>query len=580
MQPWVDRYPERLAHELAEYERYGLAFQPDQRELVRNRRLIMHGQIDHGGQCIELTVAYPDSYPYTRAEVYAPGLQLGRHQNPYDSNLCLLDRSTREWDTTNTGAWLIIKRLPLLLELLQQGGRALREREAPQGEPITSYLATTTGAMLLVTEPGLQVPERIVTGTMRLGLGMAQPAPLALRAAVLSLNGQPEADGEPWRSEAVDSILAERFSAATLTVPWVRLQELPPTRESAALIAAAARVSEAAGQPRWFPAQGDTQIAPLGLLVPEEVGHGVIEHSWVLAVRVRPSGRLRQPPHSYLLRGERLTHSDLAARTPATVGIQENVVALAGTGAIGAPLALELARAQTGQLRLLDHDGVEVGNTVRWPYGLSAVGHPKANFLAQQIQLEYPLTHAIAYLQKLGAAPPQSHPRELSEAAVLTAFLDGVDLMIDATGELGISQLLADLAREQEIPLISAWGTEGGWGGAVAVINPQGGCWFCLQLHLAEHTIPAPPAEPTGRVQPRGCAAPTFTATSYDMLEVVAQSMRCVRRVLLEQPAESLVHVCATRTVDGTETPAPQWTTHALNTHSHCPCCHAASRAA
>jgi molybdopterin/thiamine biosynthesis adenylyltransferase len=358
----------------------------------------------------------------------------------------------------------------------------------------------------------------------------------------------------------------------------VRLPELPTTREPAALIAAAAQVSAATGQPRWSPAQGGAQIASLGLLVPEEVGHDLIEHSWVLVVRWRPAGRQRRPPDSYLLRGERFTHTDLGARTPATTGMQGKVVALAGTGAIGAPL--ELARAQTGQLRLLDHDSVEAGNTVRWPYGLSAVGYKKAAFLANQIHLEYPLTRAISYLQQLGAAPPKSTSGQPSEAAILTSFLDSADLVIDATGELGISQLLADLTREQDIPLISAWGTEGGWGGAVAVIYPQGGCWFCLQLHLSERTITAPPAEPTGRVQPRGCAAPTFTATSYDMLEIVAQTMRCARRVLLEQPVGSLVHVCASRTVEGMETPAPQWTTHTLNIHPRCPCCHAAAKAA
>ena len=437
MQPWVDRHPERLAHELAEYERHGLALQPDPRELARNRRLVMHGHLDHRGRSIELTVAYPDSYPYTRPEVYAPSLELDRHQNPYDGNLCLLDRSTREWDTTNTGAWLITERLPLLLELLEQGGLVLHEREAPQGEPVTSYLATSTSAMLLVAEPALHVPEQIATGTMRLGLGMAQPAPLALRVALLSLDGQPADGGEGWKSEPAHEVIADRFSAATITAPWVRLQELPTSREPAALIAAAAQVSAAAAQPRWSPAQGGAQIAPLGLLVPEEVGYGLIEHSWVLAVRARPAGRQRQPPDSYLLRGERLTHTDLAARTPATAGMQDKVVALAGTGAIGAPLALELARAQTGQLRLLDHDSVEVGNTVRWPYGLSAVGYQKAAFLANQIHLEYPLTRVIAYLQQLGAAPPKSTSGQLSEAAILTSFLDGADLVIDATGELG-----------------------------------------------------------------------------------------------------------------------------------------------
>jgi hypothetical protein len=127
---------------------------------------------------------------------------------------------------------------------------------------------------------------------------------------------------------------------------------------------------------------------------------------------------------------------------------------------------------------------------------------------------------------------------------------------------------------DQGTPMLSVWGTEGGWGGGVAVIHPDaGGCWFCLQIAIDRGTIPAAPAEAGRRVQPRGCGAPTFTGSSFDMLEIVAQALRCARRTLLEPPRPSTVHACSMRSPDGEELDAPVWETFALERQPRCPCC-------
>jgi len=573
MRPWTERLPERLAFELAEFERLAPGFTADQDELARHQRLVMHGGIERDGSSIPARVVYPDSFPYMRPEVYAPELALQRHFNPFDGNLCLLDRSTREWDTSDSGAWLIATRLPELLALLAQGGQALRAGEAPQGEPLTSFLTTFTGAALFFAQETIEVPERLVSGTLELGLGMASPVAGALRAAVISVRSSKQAPGGQWRSEPAPERLASRFQATRIAIPWVRLDELPGTRDTDAFIDLAREVSPEAAAPRWLPAQLG-QIAPLALLVPEEVRQGEIEQTWVLAVRVRPPSGVRGAPTAYLLRGERLSIADLHARTPALAGIENRAVSLVGLGALGAPTAMELARTQLGTLKMLDKDVLEVGNIVRWSFGLSSVGAPKAAILAEQIQLQYPFTNATGYTQHIGA--PTSTNSEARESEVLTAFLEDSDLLIDATGEIGVSQLLADLAREQRTPMLCAWGTEGGWGGAVAELRPEqgGGCWFCLQIAIDEESVPAPPAEPGGLVQPRGCGAPTFTGSSFDMLEIVAQTLRCARRMLLEPPRRSSVHLCSMRSRDGRELAAPVWETLTLDPQPRCPYCH------
>jgi hypothetical protein len=338
-------------------------------------------------------------------------------------------------------------------------------------------------------------------------------------------------------------------------------------------MAAARSISAQAATTVWQQA-ADGQIAVLGLLIPEEVRQGEFEQNWLFLVRHRSAAASGSPVKDYLVPGDRLSVHALQERTPALAGTRTRTVALAGLGAIGGGLAMELARAQVGRLRLLDADYVEAGNTVRWPFGLTAVGTAKSVCLANRIQADYPFTEAQAFHHLIGEALPPGGLRAPGDATVLSAFLDGADLVVDATAELGVSQLLADLAAAAHIPLLSVWGTEGGWGGAVAELAPgAGGCWYCLQLRLADGSIPMPPAEPNSYIQPRGCSAPTFSATSFDMLEIVAQTMRAARRNLVGTAATAIVHVCSVRDGHGSELPAPVWTSHPLQVHPDCRCC-------
>lgn len=575
MRPWTQELPERLAFELAEFKRRGLDLHPDERELSRHHRLVLSGHLADEQRGVAITIVYPDTFPYLRPQVYAPELALKRHQNPFTGNLCLLDRSSREWNTTDTGAWLIAERLPLLLGLLARGGQELRDAEAPQGEPLTSFLQTTTGAAIFIPEETLQIPEHVPGGTLQFGLGMSVPQAHAMRAALLKVSAERDnAKGKAWRTLPVPEVITTRFSQAKLSAPWVCLSELPDTRDPNAILEAVRRIDPQAANPRWVPADAG-QVALLGLLVPEEVRQGEIAQGWVFLVRLRPPRGLSGPEQVYLLRGERFSPGSLQERIPSLSGAGAKTVSLAGLGSLGGTLAMELARAQIGKLKLLDMDSVEAGNIVRWPFGLQAVGYAKAAYLAAQIQVDYPFTTPSAFTQLIGDAGPERV--EPSEARELSSFLQGADMVLDAAAELGVSQLLADLASSAGIPMLSVWATEGGWGGGVAEIRPDGyGCWYCLQRHLADGSIPAPPAEPASSVQPRGCGAPTFTAASFDMLQIVAQAMRATRRILLQPPGRSVVHICATRLPDGTETPTPIWSTHALLAHPDCHCARSA----
>jgi hypothetical protein len=72
-------------------------------------------------------------------------------------------------------------------------------------------------------------------------------------------------------------------------------------------------------------------------------------------------------------------------------------------------------------------------------------------------------------------------------------------------------------------------------------------------------------------VQPRGCASPTFTGASFDLMPIVAQAARvAAAAVSPEHELSSTLWVC----VLGSDLlAAPSWSAHPIEVHPQCPYC-------
>jgi molybdopterin/thiamine biosynthesis adenylyltransferase len=359
---------------------------------------------------------------------------------------------------------------------------------------------------------------------------------------------------------------------------WVRLQEAPEELSAEAVLAAADAVEPGFGRPPWQRV-GDGEVGVTGAVFEEEVRQGEYEDTWVFAVRWRRSSGGATRTGAYLLRGERFTAEDLGARIPRLAPLRQATVAQVGLGALGAPLALELARNQLGTLRLLELDLVEAAQIVRWPLGVPVIGRYKLESLARFIAYHYPLTRLERYLHRLGQTAFERHARDENELDLLARLLDGASLTIDASAEVRVQQLLSDFARERGIAQLYLSATEGARGGQVVLIVPgSGGCWHCWKAHAYDGAIPLPPSEPGATVQPRGCSAPTFTGASFDLLPIVAQAARAATSALDGgSEVSSTVWVCA---LDADGLSAPSWSSHPIVVHPQCPYCAAGDRAA
>lgn len=571
MPPWWARFPGRLEAEIAALERAGARVERDAAAFARGIAAL---DVDYplDAERFALRVVFPDSYPYFRPHVIAPALKLARHQHPFERGLCLLGRRSDYWHTTELAADVLARQLPRVLEAGLPGADPVRAAavEERQGEPISDFFPYLENSFVAV-DSAWQLPAEVPRGTfdIRYALGDERTG-FQFRGVVSTVYG-PRGDVlARW-----DGPVPARFGAV-MTGRWVRVREPIVEGDPSAFLARLAALDPATGSLRLTRHDKKTLVGLIGVIFPEEIRYRAEGDGWMF-LRIAKLAQKSKPPLGAFVRAARAGRSDLGERVPAVTSVRDKIVALFGLGAVGAPMALDLARNQTGELRLVDHDFVEPGPTVRWPLGFVAYGQMKPRALKEFMAEHYPRTCVTWARMRVGNC---RHPdaEGVSELSLIGEMLEGADLVADATAEVGVNHLLSDLARERGIPYVCVSATPGAWGGLVARIRPDGACWMCLRKALYEdRTIPLPPADDAGEVQPAGCADPTFIGAGVDLQEVALEGVRSILGTLSGGPdgypdGAWDVAVLALRDADGRRIP-PTWTVHNIPRQADCPCC-------
>ena len=567
LKQWWVQWPGRLEYELAELYATGVQYQRDARALRRGK-IILHLQVPHDGKVLNLEARFPEVYPYTRFELVAPDLDLPHHQNPISKNLCLIGRASRNWNVDDTLARFIQNRLPLVLQAASSDDRSVvADIEEHQAEPFTDYYPYQSGALVLV-DSEWQFDDAIAEG--EIVIGIHGPLQKLLRGAVIEIR-----DNAGNTLAQADDALRGLFTNV-ITGIWLKC-ETPPIGQSGKEIYSSLRTNGYAVQTARWQQATDGRIQVIGVTFPEELGWRQPGHAWIFLVRLQDSPKgFRSREMFYLARAGRAGRTDLESRTPELKPLAKKKIAVVGLGCVGAPSALEFARAGISELRLLDHDYLEPGTVSRWPLGLAAAGLPKTEALKHFIREHYPYTKVEIWTHMVGSASEQKE----SDLSVLNNLLQDIDLLYDATAEVGIQHLLSDLAKEKHIPYVSVFTTPGAWGAWVTRIRPgiTKGCWMCLQHFWEDRAIPLPPEDSKELVQPAGCAAPTFTGAGFDIMEAVLAGVRVsVSTLCLEQTdaypsIDWDVAILSLRDANGRAIPA-RWETFSLERHGSCEVC-------
>ncbi len=198
--------------------------------------------------------------------------------------------------------------------------------------------------------------------------------------------------------------------------------------------------------------------------------------------------------------------------------LRESKVTLVGCGALGGYLALHLARAGVGHIRLVDRDLVEITNL-----------HRQAGYVEADAHEQRPKAEALK--KRLGEVNSevevQSHVLDFN-AHNAQALIEDVDLILDGTDNLPTRFLINDLSLEHQLPWI--------YGGAVGEdAHIQGffpGLGPCLRCLIPE----LPPAgrlatcDSAGVIGPAPAAAASYQAGMA--LRVLAEGMETAAQAL------------------------------------------------
>jgi adenylyltransferase/sulfurtransferase len=157
--------------------------------------------------------------------------------------------------------------------------------------------------------------------------------------------------------------------------------------------------------------------------------------------------------------------------------LKEARVLIAGAGGLGSPIAIYLAVAGIGKLRIIDHDVVTLGNLNRQIlHGDSDIDRRKIDSAKEKLEKMNPNVEVEVVAQTI----------DEGNADRLT---DGFDMIIDAMDNFSARYVLNKAALTKRIPFFHG-AVHGLYGQATTIIPGKTACLRCI---FPEAPPPAPP---------------------------------------------------------------------------------------
>lgn len=158
--------------------------------------------------------------------------------------------------------------------------------------------------------------------------------------------------------------------------------------------------------------------------------------------------------------------------------LKDSTVLVAGVGGLGCAVSTYLAAVGVGELRLVDHDVVELSNLQRQTlYGDSDLGLPKAQVAKRQLDARY--SHC-----KVGAVTGRI------DDVTSISLTGGVDVVADCSDDFSCRYALNRACLARTIPLVSAAAVRGEGQLTTFPSDRVGPCYRCLYPDEREGTGP------------------------------------------------------------------------------------------
>jgi molybdopterin/thiamine biosynthesis adenylyltransferase len=198
-------------------------------------------------------------------------------------------------------------------------------------------------------------------------------------------------------------------------------------------------------------------------------------------------------------------------------------VTVFGAGALGSSVALLLAKAGVGKLRLIDSDSLMPGNVMRHACGLNYVGFYKTAAVKRMIHLHNP----DCIVECFG---------ETWSKTKLCDYITGCDLILDTTGNINFSRYLNKICVEfDQLFFIAAAYRRASVGRIIMHLDNAAPCLECYLGHREawlDGEYPNIPINPDEAFIEDGCGAVTEEAVALDVEAIGNLSARQIVKLL------------------------------------------------
>lgn len=559
---WHETNSERWSRELADLDATGWPYKVTKTRMGVG--LIVHYPLP-SGESLRLRVRFPATYPWLPPDVFDADGQLGtaRHVHARSRELCLMHDG--DWDSNTTVAALLTGQVPRLMQAgqISVGGTVPAGLEVEGPEPVGNVIA---GHAHTVIVNDIDVPTEADSGALltRFSIGPQFRLGTGVVETIFAPGVRLDCDLDE-----------ERLSSFHVRVlgRWLRDPGYVPGETPAATWRRVA--------PRLAPLEATFEDEPartyppesleiIGLLVPDEITHRTAGESWVFLGRIR-GPKTKGQRRTFALDTQYLSRSLLTERTPAASILQHKDVVVVGLGAIGMPIAQDLAQSQVGRLLIIDPDRIDVRTGCRQAAGLMHANSPKAWWSKEVLSSLSPYCSVDAVRGRIEGLWefPDDDP-DAAWARELRQRLHTADVVVDACASPPISRFLSEIRRRAGKPLLVASGTAGGWGGIVTMLTSSTGCWACVEHARVDGELPAPPADATGMFTPIRCSEPTYQGARHQSQTIAMHASAVTIAHLTGEQMEGDYFVATMRDSNGRPIPV-SWTAVPLPRHPACP---------
>jgi molybdopterin/thiamine biosynthesis adenylyltransferase len=476
--------------------------------------LRLTSEVQCHGKPLQVTIEFAAEHPFITPTVRGDRVVLDRHQMPSGKNFCL-DREDAPWWTPQHTAADLLEHLQALLAADEVG--TLETQEADMPEPISRQIHYPRDDIVVVPETLLADTLSAQNGTLE--LISTQHRPHLWVVHQFKENSTPReviTKDELQRLGLVGGFHRVKASWQAFDLPRGRpgveqaLKELFTTARPAAQQAAGRLGRKVTKRQVWSaitfleegPKRGEQQRAWVFAHTTVPLASGTAYNTKPVATQAL-SRRIRQ------LRLRELT------------GLEHVRFLVIGAGSVGGHVAVELARAGSGALDIVDGDHYDLNNGVRHVLPSCEAGRNKAEAVADLAGSCSPFTDTYGHGFTIGT--DEQGKRRLLE------LIRKATVVVDATGSRNITRLLHWRCAHAGVPLVSGALTPGGLGARIVILRALSPCLDCFYMNS---TIPVPDSGRDANTTPYGCSHPAASCAPFDVTELAANLVRCATRCI------------------------------------------------